>query len=112
MIVYPIVHLNGTSRGRLLDELTGAADAIRHAITSHREASPNARDYYLDEGRFPRAVRAHQAREQKLLGVLAELQALAQFVATGEETDGCGHESVLAPDGHGAYCRHCGEATA
>lgn len=24
----------------------------------------------------------------------------------------CGHESIWTPDGHGAYCRYCGETTA
>ena len=32
-----------------------------------------------------------------------------RLAIAAEPSTGCAHESVLAPNGHGAFCRFCGE---
>jgi hypothetical protein len=53
---------------------------------------------------YDRAMDAAQRR-------LAELQKAAYRKAYGR-CHPSGHESVTTPDGHGAYCKHCGETLA
>lgn len=79
----PTIHLNGTSKGALLEGYCSAADAVRTAITSiNEDASPNGRDYY-PQG--PDAIRVataeHVRRLDMLQEILTDLEALAQHVA-------------------------------
>lgn len=47
----PTVHLNGTSKGELLDQAHRAARAVANAITAVMQAAPNGRDFYVQGGR-------------------------------------------------------------
>lgn len=77
----PTIHLNGTSRQRLLDDLTAAADAMREAHRAVCNASPNARDYYPQgSDAFGAADDEHRARLARLESVLAELNELTVHV--------------------------------
>ncbi len=81
-IVLPTVHLNGTSRGALIDENDAAYDALRAAVRALEEAGPNARDYYVQgDGAFTKAVAQHVARLTALRSVLADLETIAESLA-------------------------------
>jgi hypothetical protein len=82
--VFPIVHLNGTSKRELIDQACEAGRALRAAYDACSNAAPNARDYYLREGSFGLAQAAHVARMNALSEQIAFFQALA-IHCDGEE---------------------------
>lgn len=86
----PTIHLNGTSQDALLEEVTGACQALREADRVMCNAPPNGRDYYLQgAGALQKAVEEHQARRKKVLEVLGEMEALAEAISDG----GHGHHN-------------------
>jgi hypothetical protein len=81
-LMTPSVHLNGSSKEHLVEDLCAAGDAVRLAIEKLEWAAPNGRDYYPQgPGAFPQALREHVARVAHLRGVLAELEEIAQAIA-------------------------------
>jgi hypothetical protein len=46
MVIIPTIHLNGSSKKDLLDELRAAISSIDAAIDATRRTCPNGRDYY------------------------------------------------------------------
>lgn len=79
---YPTVHLNGTSKGELLEQLQNAGAACRTAIQAVGNAAPNARDYYVqDAGAYTIAVAEHTRRLERLHAVHHELSEIANQVA-------------------------------
>ena len=48
-VIIPRIHLNGTSKGELLDQLKAADRALGAAEEALGRAAPNARDYYVIE---------------------------------------------------------------
>ena len=82
MVMVPSVHINGTSKDELLRQLGGARDAVRYAMERLREATPNARDYYVQErGAFSNAMLDHLARMEKLASVFDELGEIIEAVS-------------------------------
>jgi hypothetical protein len=80
----PVVHLNGTSREELLDQVVKAGQALRQAINALHDAEPNARDYYpKGNGYWEGARQEHQDRVNRLQGVLSELMDLSEAIADG-----------------------------
>jgi len=78
MALTPTIHLNGTSREALLDQVTEAAQAVYAALGKVCDAAPNARDYYPQGPEaFTAARDQHDARCDKLREVFNELQELA-----------------------------------
>ena len=45
-LIFPDVHLNGTSADELLAQLKAASRALRESVEKLRLAAPNGRDYY------------------------------------------------------------------
>jgi len=81
-VALPTVHMNGTSRGALIDENAAAYDALRAAVRALEEAGPNARDYYVQgDDAFAKAVAQHVARLTALRSVLADLETIAEALA-------------------------------
>lgn len=72
-VVLPIVHLNGTSKDRLMANLNNVWDALDKVFHAMREASPNGRDYYPDPGRMDLAVAQHRRRMQMITDLQQEL---------------------------------------
>lgn len=73
----PTVHLNGSSGHELLRQNIEARKALRRALEALEEASPNARDYYVqDENAHRQAVQEHLARVQRLRDVSTELDVI------------------------------------
>lgn len=81
-MISPTIHLNGTSREQLLEQVTEAANALRTALNLIQEAHPNARDYYPQGPTAYRDAEAeHQARSRRVQEVLAEYVQLAETIA-------------------------------
>ena len=79
MLSVPTVHLNGTSKQELLDQLKNAFRAVREAEAIVRKAYPHGRDYYVqtDTGGIEEAMRQHGRRLVSLNNIANELEAIA-----------------------------------
>ena len=80
-IIVPTIHLNGTSKHQLLNELTGALNALHLAIEAVQDAAPNGRDYYIqgpDAG--AKAQAQHADRLARLASVRNELSEIAESI--------------------------------
>lgn len=76
-MIIPTIHLNGTGRQALIDELAEAGSALRLAMAAHDAACPNGRDYYPQgPDAFTAAVREHDSRGARLRSVYTEIEAL------------------------------------
>ena len=77
----PTVHLNGTGAESLAKDNREASAAIRAAIDAVGRATPNARDYYVQEsGADLEAMREHVSRLGRLESVLDEIDAIRMAV--------------------------------
>jgi hypothetical protein len=78
----PTVHINGTSKESLMDQLRNAHTAISDAMDVLAKAAPHARDYYVqqDETATNEATAQHRARLVKLQEVQAELYKMWEGV--------------------------------
>lgn len=61
-VIVPIIHLNGTSKQMLLDDLENAYYALNKAYAAIKETGPNGRDYYPVPGLMEKAVEQHMQR--------------------------------------------------
>jgi hypothetical protein len=78
-LAIPTVHLNGTSRQELIDQLYVAVRALHEAGSALARAAPNARDYYVQNPlAFSLAQDQHYARMQKLRDITRELEQIAE----------------------------------
>lgn len=78
----PTIHLNGSSRERLVEGYCDASNAIRKAMDVLQEHSPHGRDYYPQgDGAFAAASDEHRARVRKLDEVRIELAAIALAIS-------------------------------
>lgn len=70
-MVFPTLHLNGTSGADLLSQTTDAMIALSDAIKALQSAGPNGRDYYIqqDVTAFTQAQQQHGDRIAKLEAV-------------------------------------------
>jgi ferredoxin-NADP reductase len=81
-LAIPTIHLNGTSREMLSDQLCEAYSAVRIAGDTLAKAAPNGRDYYPQGPEaFEQAVREHYARMAKLRDVMKEIETIAEAIA-------------------------------
>jgi hypothetical protein len=85
-MMIPTIHLGGTSRATLLDELDRARHLLRAAIDALEDIEPHARDY---SPQGPTAIRVatyeHAQRVNALQGVLNELQTIHEAIANGSK---------------------------
>lgn len=66
-LVPPTIHMNGTSKDELLNQLVAVVSALDAALAAINAAAPNGRDYY-PQG--PEAFREAQAAfEERVLAV-------------------------------------------
>jgi hypothetical protein len=78
----PTIHLNGTSRRDIEDQLIDAGHALRAALEALQQAAPNARDYYPQGPEaFPVAQAQHEARWLAVKGVFSEIELILDKVA-------------------------------
>ena len=79
-IITPIIHLNGSGKRALLDQLCTANRSVHNAMDALRQASPNGRDYYPDPGRLQKAEAQYRARMEHLEAVADSLIAEAEAI--------------------------------
>ena len=81
-MMLPTIHMNGTSGKDLLKGYCNAISAIHAALDAMELIAPNGRDYYPQgNDACEAAIREHSRRWQAMVGVLNELQVLAEHVA-------------------------------
>jgi len=86
-MIFPTIHLNGTSKGELLDQLCSASSAIADAIKALENAGPNGRDYYPQGSYAMRDAQDQHARHvNALVLVKSEIDQIAEHI------DGDSHE--------------------
>lgn len=77
-MIVPTIHLNGTSKEQLLDDLGEASNALDAAYRALKECAPNGRDYYPQGAAALRqATEEHLDRLRRLDAIKAEVNALA-----------------------------------
>ena len=79
-IITPIIHINGSGKRALLDQLCTAYRAVDAAMTALRLASPNKRDYYPETGRLQLAEAQYRTRMEHLATVMDSLIAEAEAI--------------------------------
>jgi hypothetical protein len=85
-LAIPTVHLNGTSREELMQQLRTAIDAIDAAIDACQKAAPHGRDYYPQGSEvIQTAMTQHYHRLNRLEDVRRELQVIGEAIINGKE---------------------------
>jgi hypothetical protein len=80
-LIKPTIHLNGTSRADLLEQLSNARRALLAATNAMAVAQPNGRDYYPQGDQvIKKALDQHIARLHSVYAVIAEYEALMEHV--------------------------------
>lgn len=83
-MMFPTVHLNGTSREALLEAIEAAHSALLNAQHLLAQTAPNGRDYYVQgPDALYKAQDEHCARMRKLADVKEELEAQAEHLTFG-----------------------------
>jgi hypothetical protein len=78
----PTVHLNGTGKDQLLEQVCEAVHALHEAGRALAAAAPNGRDYYLQTGdAIGSAMKQHEARMTKLREIIKELETIGEGIA-------------------------------
>lgn len=73
----PTLHLNGTSKERLIDALCNASAALDGAYESLKQTAPNGRDYYPQgPAAYTKANDEHMDRLRRLDAIKSEVDAL------------------------------------
>jgi hypothetical protein len=77
-MIYPTIHLNGTSKESLIEQWSVAYIALHDACRTLQDAGPHGRDYYPQgpEAIFI-AVKEHRENLAKIEAVMEYLDALA-----------------------------------
>ena len=84
-LIAPRVHLNGTSKNELLEQLITVGASLRQTMTHLRDASPHARDYYvINSNAYTRARSEFEDRYARVKSVYAEIVAIAEAIQTNE----------------------------
>lgn len=78
-MIVPTIHPNGTSRERLISQLTAVTGHLEAARKALKEACPNARDYNSGAD-FDQAVAEHVARRKALQDLREEIETLAMAI--------------------------------
>jgi hypothetical protein len=83
-MIFPTVHLNGTSKEALIDDLTRAYTALTSALTALALAEPNGRDYYPQGPDALKTAQAeHKFRLQRVEDVRKEILEIAEHIDGG-----------------------------
>lgn len=72
-VICPIVHLNGTSRQQLEDQIDDVYEACHVLLKALKNAAPNGRDYYPQPGLMDQAVAQHNRRMKVVTDLLKEV---------------------------------------
>ena len=81
-MIFPTVHLNGTSRDALLEPIMAALQAHHEVINALAQVAPNGRDYYVQgPSAYGEARREHEKRMHRLADNVHELTQLAEHLS-------------------------------
>lgn len=81
-MISPTIHLNGTSKDRLLNALCNASDKLNEAYNALKQTAPNGRDYYVQgPDAITQATDEHMDRLRRLDAIKAEIDQLAESIA-------------------------------
>lgn len=81
-LMIPTVHMNGTSRKDLQDQLEHVVRAIGAAKAAMQEACPHDRDYYVQSPTAgPAAREQHRNRLRRLEAIEAEIFTIYEGIA-------------------------------
>ena len=84
-MLYPTIHINGTSADVLLSQMSAAAAALTKGLRALEAAAPHARDYYVQgSDAYQAATREHGARVAKVAQVIADLEAIGVHIIRQE----------------------------
>jgi hypothetical protein len=83
-VVAPIIHLNGDRAETLLDQLEAVYSALSDALAALRQAGPNGRNYYPEDGLLEKAIAQHQRRMRAITDMQEEI--VAECDAINEQT--------------------------
>jgi predicted nucleic acid-binding protein len=76
-MVYPTVHLNGTSREELLQQVEFAGQALCNAYDALAKMAPHARDYYPQgPDAILAATKEHSDRLHRLATINSEIERI------------------------------------
>jgi hypothetical protein len=82
MVTKPTINLDGTPPRVLLEQQVVVIEAMRSAISRLQSATPNARDYQTAlVGAFTSAMDEHRERVKRLVGVMRELDEIAEHIS-------------------------------
>jgi hypothetical protein len=80
-MITPTIHLNGSSRDRLVEGQLAILCHLREAERAMFEANPNGRDYYPQgDGALKQAQAEHVARLAKLKALMVEVCELVEAI--------------------------------
>ena len=80
-MTFPTIHLNGTSKERLVEDLCDACNAIDAAYEALKKTAPNGRDYYPQGPEaLERATGEHMLRLRKLDAIKGELEQIVLYI--------------------------------
>lgn len=81
-LLKPSIHLNGTSKGELLDQLQTVVTALEAALAAINAAAPNGRDFYPQGPEaLTEALAAFAERAQAVKQVHTDFSNLAWDIA-------------------------------
>jgi hypothetical protein len=84
-MIFPTLHMNGTSKQQLLDDCCDMGHALNAAMEKMIENGPNGRDYYPQgDQAFAQARKEHMDRIAKIHAVKAEIDQIAEHIADAE----------------------------
>lgn len=86
-MIFPTVHLNGTSKQQLLDDYCDMGHALNAAMEKMIENGPNGRDYPINRDgtcSFTQARKEHMDRIAKIHAIKEEIDAIAVHIADSE----------------------------
>ena len=76
-MIFPTIHLNGTSKRELYLAYYAAHNAVQDAIMALAQTTPHGRDYYPQgDQAYARASKEHRDRIAALKVILADLESL------------------------------------
>lgn len=98
----PTIHINGTHRNNLLEELSKVSSTLGDTLYAMRRASPNARDYYPQgQEAFAEAVSEHAGRIERINSVAAEIEAMIEHVLGDAQLVAAATEGDIIPEMEG-----------
>lgn len=86
-LAIPTIHLNGTSKAALIEQLCEASNKLKAGLQALSDAAPNGRDYYVQPaGSFELARAQAQIRYSMVLEVIRQIEAITLAVDEQETT--------------------------